>query len=477
VRAGHGKRSGAVLVVFLLALLSVTSWPVTASLAATGGCGADMGTRQVVVLVHGFNSDMTTWTKAKPAMLAAVHDADPANVYVRLFDYGAKSTQWVTDPAIGPALASFVRCLAQASTTAGGPGKVILVGHSMGGLAIRCAMDPGCSPNPVGKDQVGLVVTIGTPNAGSQLRPSPAADATDRTAGEAVLALCDIAQIIDKHGSLTAPCKYARALSVSPAGQAFTIGSREIDELAPYPLHIPVRAIAGAMTLQADIGFWKYPVPMGDIIVGVDSQLLLHTDDRLGGTRTVDCGAVNMLGGAVDILVGLRCWHITETAYAPIQNEVRQAVKDYLSANPATERVPAPVTASTVLTLPATSSKYATGLTLYTGQSVKMAASGITQYGADNSVGCVGTADVDSNGKRTLNSQVCVPKYDAAAELPAAPIGALLYSPDAGNHWVRCGTSCNFTAMSHGPLWIGYNDSEYGNNTGSYQVTTFISSK
>jgi pimeloyl-ACP methyl ester carboxylesterase len=152
-------------------------------LAASGGCGADMGTRQVVVLVHGFNSDITTWTKAKPAMLAAVSGADPGNVYVRLFDYGSKSTQWVTDPAIGPALASFVRCLVQASTTAGGSGKVILVGHSMGGLAIQCALDPGCTPNPVEPGKVGLVVTIGTPNAGSQIRPGPAADSVSRLAG------------------------------------------------------------------------------------------------------------------------------------------------------------------------------------------------------------------------------------------------------------------------------------------------------
>jgi pimeloyl-ACP methyl ester carboxylesterase len=335
VRTGLGRRAGVALVAVLLTLLSVTSWPVPAASAAT--CGADMGSRQVVVLVHGFHSDITTWTKAKPAMLAAIHDADPAHVYVRLFDYAARSTQWVTDPAIGPALASFVRCLAQASTNAGGPGKVILVGHSMGGLAIRCALDAGCAPNPVGKDQVGLVVTIGTPNAGSQLRPSPDADATARTAGDELLALCDIAQFMNGDEWLTQACRYADALGASPAAKAFTIGSHEIDELAPYPLHIPVRAIAGAITLQANIGLWKYPVPMGDIVVGVDSQLLLHTDDRLGGTRTIDCGTVNILGGAVGILIGLHCWHITETAFTPIQNEVRQAITDYLTANPPTQ--------------------------------------------------------------------------------------------------------------------------------------------
>lgn len=325
-------RAVAALVTILVALLSVTAWSVAVAptvSAATGGCGADVGTRQVVVLVHGFNSDIATWTKAKPAMLAAVQDADPTNVYVRLYDYGAKSTQWVTDPAIGPALASFVRCLAQASTTAGGSGKVILVGHSMGGLAIRCALDVGCSPNPVGKDQVGLVVTIGTPNAGSQLRPGSTADKADRLAGELLLSLCDIAQITNGQEWLTKTCQFARALGVSPAGQAFTIGSHEIDELAPYPLDIPVRAIAGSITLQTGIGIgqwqWQHPLPMGDLVVGVKSQLLLHTDDRLGGTRTVNCGTENIVPA---------CWHLTETAFPGIQAEVRQAIKDYLTAHP-----------------------------------------------------------------------------------------------------------------------------------------------
>jgi len=328
-----GTRSVAGLVTILLALLSASLWSVAAAplvSAATGGCGADMGTRQVVVLVHGFNSDATTWTKSKPAMLAAVSGADPGNVYVRLFDYGTKSTQWVTDPAIGPALASFVGCLAQASSAAGGSGKVILVGHSMGGLAIRCALNLACSPHPVGKDQVGLVVTIGTPNAGSQIRPGSTADQADLILGETLLSLCDIAQIANGYEWLTNTCQFVSAMGVSPAAQAFTIGSHELATLPPYPAGIPVRAIAGAITLQTGIEIgnwqWQHPLPMGDLVVGVKSQLLLHTNDRLGGTRTVNCGTANTS-------VEPACSHITETAFPGIQGEVRQAIKDYLAAS------------------------------------------------------------------------------------------------------------------------------------------------
>jgi len=66
---------------------------------------------------------------------------------------------------------------------------------------------------------------------------------------------------------------------------------------------------------------------VGDFVVSVKSQLLLHTNDRLGGTRTVDCGKGTLGFGAA-------CWHITETAFSGIQSEVRKAVKDYLTARP-----------------------------------------------------------------------------------------------------------------------------------------------
>lgn|GEM_PF-2491557 len=327
-------RVGLVLATICLTLLTSTLWftpPATS--ATTGGCGADMGTRQVVVLVHGFQSDATTWTKAKPAMLAAVNDAEPGQVYVRLFDYGPKSTQWVTNPDIGPALASFARCLSEASANAGGSGKVILVGHSMGGLAIRCALDAHCTTNPLEPGRVGLIVTVGTPNGGSQLRPGALADVADQLAGKLLLGLCDIVQIANGYEWLTKTCQWLNALTVSPAGLAFTVGSPELTALAPYPSGIPVRAIAGAVTLPAVIGLWQNPQPVGDVVVSVKSQLLLHTEDALGGTRTVDCGRATLGFGAA-------CWHITETAYSGIQSEVRRAVKDYLAArSPALETV------------------------------------------------------------------------------------------------------------------------------------------
>jgi hypothetical protein len=58
-----------------------------------------------------------------------------------------------------------------------------------------------------------------------------------------------------------------------PAGLAFTVGSPKLAALALYPSGIPVRAIAGAVTLQTGIGLWQNPQPVGDFVVSVNSQL------------------------------------------------------------------------------------------------------------------------------------------------------------------------------------------------------------
>ena len=54
------------------------------------------------------------------------------------FDYSQVNTKWVDNPDIGPALADYIHQVARAS---GRP--VIVVGFSMGGLAIRYAATTG----------------------------------------------------------------------------------------------------------------------------------------------------------------------------------------------------------------------------------------------------------------------------------------------------------------------------------------------
>jgi predicted alpha/beta hydrolase family esterase len=93
-----------------------------------------------VLLVHGYNSGPQTWNADTRSTYASV-----SGVCIDVFDYKNWSTHWVTDSHIGPALAMRIDELASASSSGGGSGKVIIVAHSMGGLATRCALAESCN--------------------------------------------------------------------------------------------------------------------------------------------------------------------------------------------------------------------------------------------------------------------------------------------------------------------------------------------
>src|SRR4051812_18086481 len=151
-RVFHRALPLAVVVLLAAALIGVAR-PVLA--AAPPGCPTDadpgvVGTKTVVLLVHGFMSDPRIWgTPESPGMKQALEALNRPNTYVpppfdyehdhdQCFDYEHDHDQWVRNKNIGPKLASYIKCYADASQTH----KIVLVGHSEGGLAIRCAIDP-----------------------------------------------------------------------------------------------------------------------------------------------------------------------------------------------------------------------------------------------------------------------------------------------------------------------------------------------
>ncbi len=158
--ATRTKLAGMAVALLLAVGMAGASTPVA---AAVSGC-AEVGTSTPVLLVHGWNSDSNVW-KSMIQML----DTMPA-VAVDSFDYRDVHDQWVDNPGIGQALAERIDCLSRQSTAAGGGGKVVIVAHSMGGLAARCAASPACSGGPQVADKIGEVITLGTPNEGSFLR-------------------------------------------------------------------------------------------------------------------------------------------------------------------------------------------------------------------------------------------------------------------------------------------------------------------
>lgn len=289
--------------------------------------------RVPVVLVHGFNSGPGAWGMAPGTDIKA--DASGRRfcrswTRVEAFDYGLESTSWVTDPHVGQALAKRIDALARESRAAGGPGKVVLIAHSMGGLAIRCALDEVCGQGKTNNTadagklaaDVATVVTFGTPNLGTFWKAKGLSLLAD-VAGPELSAACQAAQRL-AHGLLWASlCDTIKALGTSDAGAAFTPGSREQVALKPWPAALPAVAVAGKITVSTSLFFTKYQLgDLGDGVVGVASAV----DGAGTRPRTVDCGAIDLAALKDVVKVDIDCWHGSETKDARFLDIASQAL-------------------------------------------------------------------------------------------------------------------------------------------------------
>ncbi len=189
----------------------------------------EIGQKTPVIFVHGFGESAAQWSDGGN-MLANV---DSINGVMSLrFDYTATDHQWVDNPANGPALTQYIKQVAQASRDGKGTGKVVLVGFSMGGLMIRYAATTGAEAG-----DIGMVITIATPNDGSfasNIRPLICAGPTVVTvlAEHAVPGLC----------------------SDWEAADAMSLFAPRIMKLPQLPPSIPVlHAIAGDETFIWEI--------------------------------------------------------------------------------------------------------------------------------------------------------------------------------------------------------------------------------
>src|SRR5262249_29855034 len=86
----------------------------------------------------------------------------------------ANSGRWAAIPAIASCLAAYVNAVSAAYKSAGGDGKVLAMGHSMGGLAIRFSASGQYAAQPDGAS-LGGVVTLDTPHLGSPWGDTPQA--------------------------------------------------------------------------------------------------------------------------------------------------------------------------------------------------------------------------------------------------------------------------------------------------------------
>jgi pimeloyl-ACP methyl ester carboxylesterase len=220
--------------------------------------------RTPVLFVHGFSgrpADFTNSHAGIPSMASTVGRVQ--GVATATFDYSQHALDWVTDEHIGPALADAIVCLAKQSHH-----PVVVVSHSMGGLAARYAQAQTVAGTPVAS-VIDRVVTIGTPSNGSQLlglEGSPAApllqtllDGARDVCGGKIPARPS-RDVCDLIGS-----------EVTPAVRGLTPGSSQLAALPPWDPRLIVHAVAGNLSLYVRVLGLEQSVSVGDILVSVDS--------------------------------------------------------------------------------------------------------------------------------------------------------------------------------------------------------------
>lgn len=271
------------------------------------------------------------------------------------FDYHEYSARWVDDSHIGPALGNAIDCLYRATGE-----KVIVVAHSMGGLATRHALAGRGAAGIDRATEVSTVVTFGTPETGSLLALLGEVGADVGAATNSTLAMlrlflgaCGNAASISL--STGTPCDMlpapVRAFD-SEAGRALRAGSTQLGDLKPFPAGVAVHALYGDSVFTVPKAGWFHlpwevdKIPMGDLIVMPDSathdiklKQKASCSYQLSAVRaatdviglTIGTTAVNDVAQPVTSVVGA-CFHGNLMRTIQLTNEVTGIVDDDVSA-------------------------------------------------------------------------------------------------------------------------------------------------
>jgi pimeloyl-ACP methyl ester carboxylesterase len=235
-----------------------------------------------VVFIHGIISSPTIWDPASPDSISG-QAARISGVSAWTFGYAAESLDWVTNPAIGPAFARALACLAHASGR-----KVVIVAHSMGGLAAQYAVAQADQYGGTVAGHVAEVVTLGTPYDGSVILTIMQAlrHGADTVAHVEALtgSLPDAVAYVALAQAILSACAGAVAgicglvnVMPHPVGTALESGSAQLKQLPPWPPALPVLDTAGDMNIQFGIDGIGLRLNLGDGAVSLGSATGYHT--------------------------------------------------------------------------------------------------------------------------------------------------------------------------------------------------------
>ncbi len=131
------------------------------------GLGTDPSNNQTpfsrpVIFVHGWTGGPMTKTANDISQQFPNQQINPFT-----FDYSKWASYWALNPNIAACLADYVNAVSDKYQKRGGDGKVIIVAHSMGGLAIRYATNSYYVQNPIQAWRIPYIITLDTPYLGS----------------------------------------------------------------------------------------------------------------------------------------------------------------------------------------------------------------------------------------------------------------------------------------------------------------------
>lgn len=280
--------------------------------AYAADCTKDLSRRLPIILVHGFNGSPGSWEEGETPMRVKLCELSQ-QIMVQEFNYKLNHFNWVDQEDIGPRLAKEITRLATASRKAGGPGKVVIVAHSMGGLAVRYAASQGKTAN-----DIGLVVTLGTPNTGTIV----ANWATIVLSSLCTAAVLPIPNLVRPPGD-SRQCLDAVA--------AMQIDSRKLQSLPGIPKSIPVLAIAGNIIDLSSNFFSATLKPTdSDSVVSVSSALQgANTLPQGGGKKIIECVGESVV--SLPLFPNAPCEHGKLTQNKVAQSTIAGAIKKYLT--------------------------------------------------------------------------------------------------------------------------------------------------
>jgi pimeloyl-ACP methyl ester carboxylesterase len=271
-----------------------------ASAAQRAGCLPNPKKNPSILFVHGLFGKGTDWRPFIDYTNSHISD-----VQTEAFDYSVISAQWVANSGVGSKLADHITCMHQAS---GKP--VVVVAHSMGGLATREAI----KEQPQILRDLGMVFTIATPNTGSDV-DGQLLD-TARSVCGVIGCTADVYVGFQAYGALP----------------ALATGSKQLAALPDWPKSLPVYAIAGNIVPHYNLFGLEFNGPPSGTDSLVTTGSALH--DNKAGKSELRCTATAPI---LPFVTYADCEHGALINNSAVQAEVAKQIKAYLK-----QAVPAP---------------------------------------------------------------------------------------------------------------------------------------